>query len=187
MLRPTRTMPAPATSHCIASLATALLSTLAACTLIHTAAADIEAEITTGAGTIRVDLRHDLTPRTVANFITLAEGSRPWVDSLNGTVRETPFFPGLQFTKIPDGAGGELTAAGTRSGDAKDDPGYSFPDEINPSLTHQPYVIAMANRGPNTNGSLFCFTGATAVPSRDGFHSVFGAATDSTSRSVIPS
>lgn len=147
------------------------------------AAAQIFADFQTSLGAFNCELNHTVTPRTVANFITLAEGSRAWVDEATGIVSTVqpprPFYNGLTFHRVTnDGPGFAITQTGSRLGDGSDGPGYNFPDEINGAVPasykfDQPYLLAMANSGPNTNGSQFFLTG-TAIPGLDGLHTVFG-------------
>lgn len=136
----------------------------------------IHADVKTTLGDFTIELNDADTPRTVANFIGLAEGTRPWVDSVTGAVRTgTPFYDGITFHRV---IAGFMSQAGSRKGDGTDGPGYTFRDELSPGLTHSgPYVVSMANSGPNTNGSQFFIT-AAATPHLDGKHTVFGLVTE---------
>ncbi len=127
----------------------------------------IFAKFNTSKGAILVKLTHNLTPGTVGNFVSLAEGN------LENKVKPqgTPFYNGLKFHRvIPD----FMIQGGCPQGTGTGDPGYKFDDEFHPSLKHdKPGILAMANSGPGTNGSQFYIT---HVPTTwlDGKHTVFG-------------
>jgi peptidyl-prolyl cis-trans isomerase A (cyclophilin A) len=166
-----------------------LLFLSASLALAGSAAAQIYADFQTSLGAFSCELYHEITPRTVASFITLAEGSRAWLDEATGIVSTVkppqPFYNGLTFHRVAnDGPGFAIAQAGSRLADGSDGPGYSFPDEINASVPasykfDQPYLLAMANSGPNTNGSQFFLTG-TAIPGLEGLHTVFGRVSEGT-------
>ena len=127
----------------------------------------IYAKFNTTKGSVLVKLSHDLTPGTVGNFVSLAEGN------IENKVKPQgkPFYNGLKFHRvIPD----FMVQGGCPLGTGTGDPGYKFDDEFHPTLKHdKPGVLAMANSGPNTNGSQFYIT---HVPTSwlDGKHTVFG-------------
>ncbi len=127
----------------------------------------IYAKFNTDKGAITVKLTHDLTPGTVGNFVSLAEGN------LENKVKPqgTPFYNGLKFHRvIPD----FMIQGGCPLGTGTGDPGYKFDDEFHPTLKHdKPGVLAMANSGPGSNGSQFYIT---HIPTSwlDGKHTVFG-------------
>jgi hypothetical protein len=77
------------------------------------ARAALEADITTSRGVVTVVLEHAKAPRAVANFMTLADGSRHWVDSRNGAVNDGPFYPGLSFHRVENTAGSKLAEFGS--------------------------------------------------------------------------
>lgn len=126
------------------------------------------AKMDTNRGTILLDLHYELAPVTVANFVSLAEGTNTLV---NQEFRGKKFYDGLVFHRVvPDFViqGGDPTASGSGG------PGYSFGDEFHESLIHDgPGILSMANSGPNTNGSQFFIT-HRATPHLDSLHSVFG-------------
>lgn len=111
-------------------------------------------------------------PQTVANFIGLATGTKQYTDrATHKKITGKPFYDGTTFHRVIPGfmiQGGDPTATGTG------DPGYFFADEIVPTLTFDvPGRLAMANAGPNTNGSQFFIT-VTPQPSLDQHYSIFG-------------
>lgn len=126
------------------------------------------AEIITNYGTMVLKLEYKKTPVTVANFVSLAEGTNTLVDSAYAGKK---YYNGLTFHRIMDEfmiQGGDPTASGTGS------PGYKFKDEFSPDLKHDRLgILSMANPGPNANGSQFFIT-EVPYPSLDGRHSVFG-------------
>ena len=131
----------------------------------------IFAKFNTTKGAITVQLTYTQTPGTVGNFVSLAEGN------LENKVKPqgTPFYNGLKFHRvIPD----FMIQGGCPQGTGTGDPGYKFDDEFVSGLKHdKPGVLAMANSGPNTNGSQFYIT---HVPTSwlDGKHTVFGHVVD---------
>lgn len=144
--------------------------------------AQVYADFQTSLGNFSCRLDHAATPRTVANFVTLAEGSRPWLDERSGSVSSTrpaqPFYNGLTFHRVVDQDDLRIIQSGSPKDDGTDGPGYTFPDETSRSSTEpydrvEPYLLSMATAGLNTNGSQFFITGAVS-PSLDGKHTVFG-------------
>ncbi len=114
------------------------------------------ATITTNRGEIRIELHEDKTPKTVANFVKLAEDG---------------FYDGLKFHRVIEDF---MVQGGCPQGTGSGGPGYKFEDEFHADLKHDgPGVLSMANSGPNTNGSQFFIT-HVATPWLDGKHSVFG-------------
>ncbi|MEM9080907.1 MAG: peptidylprolyl isomerase [Verrucomicrobiota bacterium] len=140
--------------------------------------AQIFADFQTTLGDFTVSLDYLNSPRTVANFLTLAEGTRPWVDSATGQViTDTPYYNGITFHRV---ASGFVNQAGSQNSLGTDGPGYTFPDETSNGLTFDsPYLFAMANSGPNTNGSQFFITVATPT-FLNGIHTIFGSVTSGT-------
>jgi len=114
------------------------------------------ATIKTTRGTIKIKLFDDKTPKTVANFVTLANKG---------------FYNGLKFHRV---IADFMIQTGCPEGTGRGGPGYKFKDEFHPELKHDgPGVVSMANAGPNTNGSQFFIT-HVPCPHLDGKHSVFG-------------
>jgi peptidyl-prolyl cis-trans isomerase A (cyclophilin A) len=111
-------------------------------------------------------------PNAVANFIGLAEGTKDWTVTAGGQKQHGKrFYDGLTFHRVIPGF---MIQGGDPVGDGSGDPGFYFADEIDPSLTFSvPGRLAMANSGPNTNGSQFFIT-ENAVPDLDGKYTIFG-------------
>ncbi len=128
---------------------------------------DIEATIKTSEGDINIILFASKTPKTVANFIGLAKAG---------------FYDALSFHRvIPD----FMIQGGCPEGSGRGGPGYRFPDEFDPTLTHsEPGVLSMANAGPGTNGSQFFIT-HVATPWLDFKHSVFGKVVGDADQAVV--
>ncbi len=147
--------------------------------------ADLIARFETTQGNVDVVLQYETAPQAVANFITLAQGSRPWVDSSSGRIRSDPFYNGIKIHRTANSSGFKFAQGGSPKGDGSDGPGYTFKDEFNSPLTHVPYVLSMANAGPNTNGSQFFFTGSLSQPTFNNVHTIFGLVTDPASRTVV--
>ena len=129
------------------------------------------AHFTTSEGNFTARLFDAETPKTVANFTGLADGSKEWTDPRTGQKVKKPYFNGTIFHRVIEGfmiQGGDPLGQGTGG------PGFTFADEFNPALRHsKPGILSMANRGPNTNGGQFFITLA-ATPWLDDRHSVFG-------------
>jgi peptidyl-prolyl cis-trans isomerase A (cyclophilin A) len=143
----------------------------------------------TNAGPIRVELFDDHAPKTVRNFLGLAEGSQQYTDPRTGQPGSGPYYDGTIFHRVIANfmiQGGDPTGTGTGG------PGYSFNDEIHPELRFdRPYLLAMANAGKRpdgsgTNGSQFFIT-VTQTPHLNGKHTIFGEVTDDDSRKVVDS
>ena len=149
------------------------------------AKAALIAHVATDRGVIDVELQHAQAPQTVANFITLSQGTRSRVDPKSGNVTTAPLFVGEKFFRVVNDTGFKVIQTGSGSGTNIGGPGYTFRDEFDPTLTHVPYVLSMANGGINTNGSQIYFTGNAATPSLDNNYTVFGLVTATASRAVI--
>lgn len=129
------------------------------------------AEFTTSLGTYWCRLEFEKTPRTVANFVALVEGTRDWVDFERGKLRREPFYSGITFHRVITGF---MNQAGSPNGQGTDGPGYQFRDEFHPQLRHSKAgILSMANAGANSNGSQFFIT-VEPTPWLDDKHTVFG-------------
>ena len=131
----------------------------------------LTATLQTSEGTIVLRLFPDHAPKTVSNFVELAEGTRQWTDPQTRSPSTGKLYDGTIFHRvIPDFMiqGGDPLGTGTGG------PGYQFGDEIHPDLTFsRPYLLAMANAGPGTNGSQFFITTAP-TPWLNRKHTIFG-------------
>jgi peptidyl-prolyl cis-trans isomerase A (cyclophilin A) len=129
------------------------------------------AHFTTSMGNFTIKLFEQDAPKTVANFVGLAEGTREWTDPKTRQKVNRPYYDGLIFHRIIDGfmiQGGDPLGVGTGG------PGYKFGDEFSPKLRHSKEgILSMANSGPNTNGGQFFIT-LGPTPHLDNRHSVFG-------------
>jgi peptidyl-prolyl cis-trans isomerase A (cyclophilin A) len=141
--------------------------------------ADQQAILHTNRGDITVDLFPNHAPKTVANFTGLATGEKDYTTP-NG--RTGPFYDGLTFHRVIDNF---MIQGGCPLGTGTGDPGYKFGDEFHPELNFdRPYLLAMANAGPGTNGSQFFVTTA-ATPWLNRKHTIFGEVTDPASQAVV--
>ncbi|MDR2427227.1 MAG: peptidylprolyl isomerase [Endomicrobium sp.] len=131
----------------------------------------MNAVIETSQGTITIELFPDSAPDTVENFIGLAEGMKEFTDLKTGKKTKKKFYDGLIFHRvIPQ----FMIQGGCPLGTGSGGPGYKFKDEIEPSLKFdKPGRLAMANSGPDTNGSQFFIT-ETSTPWLNGNHTIFG-------------
>jgi peptidyl-prolyl cis-trans isomerase A (cyclophilin A) len=145
-------------------------------------AEQLYATLKTNHGDIEVQLFPNHAPKTVKNFVELAEGSREWTHPETGKKTNDRLYDGTVFHRVISGF---MIQGGDPLGNGTGGPGYEFGDEIHPDLAFtKPYLLAMANAGPGTNGSQFFITvGATAWLT--GKHTIFGEVTDAASQKVV--
>lgn len=125
----------------------------------------------TNRGKFKIRLYKDRAPKTVQNFVDLAEGNKEVRDPKSGKRSKKKFYDGLNFHRVIDGF---MIQGGCPLGDGTGGPGYQFQDEFHPELKHNKAgILSMANAGPNTNGSQFFIT-VGPTPHLDNRHSVFG-------------
>jgi len=131
----------------------------------------LTATLRTNQGDIVLRLFPDHAPKTVRNFVELAEGSRDWTDPRTRRPSTDKLYDGTIFHRVIPGfmiQGGDPLGTGTGG------PGYKFGDEFHPDLTfNRPYLLAMANAGPGTNCSQFFIT-TVPTPWLTGKHTIFG-------------
>jgi peptidyl-prolyl cis-trans isomerase A (cyclophilin A) len=133
------------------------------------------AHFTTSEGKFTIQLFDQEAPRTVENFVGLAEGTKEWTDPRTGRKGTAPYYNGTVFHRVIDAfmiQGGDPLGQGTGG------PGYKFADEFSPKRRHaKAGILSMANSGPNTNGGQFFIT-LVPTPWLDDKHSVFGEVTE---------
>ena len=131
----------------------------------------LTATLRTNQGQVVIRLFPDHAPKTVRNFVELAEGGRQWTDPTHRAGHHGKLYDGTVFHRvIPD----FMIQGGDPLGTGRGGPGYKFADEIHPDLAFdRPYLLAMANAGPGTNGSQFFITVAP-TPWLNGKHTIFG-------------
>ena len=135
----------------------------------------LTATLTTTQGTVTVRLFPDYAPKTVRNFVELAEGGKEWTNPVTRAKSKDKLYDGTIFHRVITGF---MIQAGDPLGNGTGGPGYKFADEIHPDLRFdKPYLLAMANAGPGTNGSQFFITVA-ATPWLNGKHTIFGEVID---------
>jgi peptidyl-prolyl cis-trans isomerase A (cyclophilin A) len=148
----------------------------------RTVAEELYATLKTNQGDIKVRLFPNHAPKTVRNFTELAQGEREWLDPRTGDKTTARLYDGTLFHRVISGfmvQGGDPLGTGTGG------PGYRFADEFHPELQFdRPYLLAMANAGPGTNGSQFFIT-VGPTPHLNRRHTIFGEVADGPSREVV--
>ena len=134
------------------------------------------AQFHTNHGSFSVQLMPEHAPNTVENFVDLATGAKEWDDPRDGQKKSVPLYPGTIFHRVIPGF---MVQGGDPTGTGMGGPGYQFEDECPPDGPgfDRPGLLAMANSGPNSNGSQFFVTVAPA-PWLDGKHTIFGEVTE---------
>ncbi|MEU6509175.1 peptidylprolyl isomerase [Streptomyces sp. NPDC046942] len=145
-------------------------------------AEQLYATLKTSQGDIVIRLFPDHAPKTVKNFVELAKGEREWVHPETGQRTTDPLYDGTVFHRVINGF---MIQGGDPLGNGTGGPGYTFADEFHPDLAFtKPYLLAMANAGPGTNGSQFFITvGPTTWLT--GKHTIFGEVADDNSKKVV--
>ncbi len=135
------------------------------------------------AGSFTCQLYYDKAPTAVANFISLAEGTRGWIDPLHGRISNEPYYNGLKCHRIISNF---MIQGGDPKGNGTGGPGYRFVDEFQPELRHDhPGVLSMANSGKNSNGSQF-FVTVSETPNLNDVHTIFGEVVEGYESCVLP-
>lgn len=149
---------------------------------ISTPSSASQATLHTNHGDIRVNLFPNHAPKTVANFTGLADGSKQYTTANAKGTASGPFYDGSLFHRIIDGF---MIQGGDPEGSGRGGPGYEFGDEFHGELQfNRPYLLAMANAGPGTNGSQFFIT-LGPTPHLNRKHTIFGEVADADSRAVV--
>ncbi|GAB2771087.1 peptidylprolyl isomerase [Streptomyces sp. NPDC054796] len=145
-------------------------------------AEQLYATLKTNHGDIVVQLFPNQAPKTVKNFVELAEGSREWTHPATGAKSTDKLYDGTVFHRVISGF---MIQGGDPLGNGTGGPGYEFGDEFHPDLAFdKPYLLAMANAGPGTNGSQFFLT-VSPTAWLTGKHTIFGQVTDPAGQKVI--
>ncbi|MEE6258616.1 peptidylprolyl isomerase [Plantactinospora sonchi] len=142
----------------------------------------VYATLHTNAGAIRLELFPNHAPKTVSNFVELAEGTRPYTDPRTRQPGSGPYYDGTISHRVISGF---MIQMGDPTGTGTGGPGYTFADEFHPDLRFdRPYLLAMANAGPGTNGSQFFIT-VGPTPHLNNRHTIFGQVADEESAKVV--
>jgi peptidyl-prolyl cis-trans isomerase A (cyclophilin A) len=143
---------------------------------------NLYATLHTNRGDIRIQLLPDHAPKTVRNFVGLADGTAKYTTKNAAGTDSGPFYDGAIFHRVIEGF---MLQGGDPTGTGRGGPGYTFADEFHPELTFsKPYLLAMANAGPGTNGSQFFIT-VGKTPHLNFKHTIFGEVADADSRAVV--
>ncbi|MEE1803532.1 peptidylprolyl isomerase [Streptomyces sp. NPDC101062] len=145
-------------------------------------AEQLYATLRTSQGDIELRLLPYHAPKTVKNFVELARGEREWTDPATGGKRTDPLYDGTVFHRVMKGF---MIQGGDPLGNGTGGPGYEFADEFHPELAFdKPYLLAMANAGPGTNGSQFFITvSPTGWLNRK--HTIFGEVSNAAGKKVV--
>jgi peptidyl-prolyl cis-trans isomerase A (cyclophilin A) len=149
---------------------------------VNSVATEQLATLHTSAGDITVRLFPNHAPKTVRNFVGLSTGTQEWTNPETGQKSNEPLYNGTIFHRVIDGF---MIQGGDPLGSGMGGPGYEFEDEFHPELSfNRPYLLAMANAGPGTNGSQFFIT-VGPTPHLNRRHTIFGEITDEASQRVV--
>ncbi|MEU5163610.1 peptidylprolyl isomerase [Streptomyces sp. NPDC020875] len=145
-------------------------------------AEQLYATLKTNHGDIEIRLLPNHAPKTVKNFVELAQGEREWVNPETGQKTTDRLYDGTIFHRVIEGF---MIQGGDPLGNGTGGPGYKFADEFHPELAFtKPYLLAMANAGPGTNGSQFFITvGPTTWLT--GKHTIFGEVSTEAGQKVV--
>ncbi|WP_446040093.1 peptidylprolyl isomerase [Streptomyces sp. SID1121] len=145
-------------------------------------AEQLYATLRTSQGDIEIRLLPHHAPKTVKNFVELAEGGREWTHPATGKKSQDRLYDGTVFHRVMSGF---MIQGGDPLGNGTGGPGYEFADEFHPELAFdRPYLLAMANAGPGTNGSQFFITvSPTTWLNRK--HTIFGEVSDEAGKKVV--
>jgi peptidyl-prolyl cis-trans isomerase A (cyclophilin A) len=142
----------------------------------------VYATLHTNAGPIRLELFPNHAPKTVRNFVELAEGTKEYTDPRTGQPGSGPYYDGTISHRVISGF---MVQMGDPTGTGRGGPGFEFGDEFHPELRFdRPYLLAMANAGPGTNGSQFFIT-VGPTPHLNNRHTIFGRVADEASEKVV--
>jgi peptidyl-prolyl cis-trans isomerase A (cyclophilin A) len=131
----------------------------------------IYAHFVTSLGDFSIRLFDKDAPKTVQNFVELAEGKKRWLDPRSRQQVRRPYYNNQIIHRVVPG---QIIQGGDPLGTGSGGPGYEFPDEFNPKLRHSKAgIVSMANHGPNTNGGQFFIT-LMAMPTYNDHYTVFG-------------
>ncbi|MGK5544335.1 peptidylprolyl isomerase [Streptomyces sp. URMC 127] len=145
-------------------------------------AEQLYATLKTSQGDIEIRLLPDHAPKTVKNFVELAKGERAWINPETGEKTTDKLYDGTVFHRVIEGF---MIQGGDPLGNGTGGPGYKFADEFHPDLAfNKPYLLAMANAGPGTNGSQFFIT-VSPTAWLTGKHTIFGEVADEASKKVV--
>ncbi len=140
------------------------------------------ATLHTNRGDIRIELFPNQAPKTVNNFVGLSQGTAKYTTKNASGQTSGPFYDGAIFHRVISGF---MLQGGDPTGTGRGGPGYTFADEFHPELSFgKPYLLAMANAGPGTNGSQFFIT-VGPTPHLNYKHTIFGEVADQASRDVV--
>ncbi|WP_058047343.1 peptidylprolyl isomerase [Streptomyces roseifaciens] len=145
-------------------------------------AEQLYATLKTNQGDIEIRLLPDHAPKTVANFVELAKGERAWINPETGQKTTDKLYDGTVFHRVIEGF---MIQGGDPLGNGTGGPGYKFADEFHPDLSfNKPYLLAMANAGPGTNGSQFFIT-VSPTTWLTGKHTIFGEVSSEAGKKVV--